>query len=50
MLALELKKNGIKKCKRRKIYARFKDNIWAVLAETCLVRKQIKLLGFYYVS
>ena len=33
-LAKELHKSKIKKCKRRKVYARFKDNIWAAdLAE-----------------
>ena len=33
-LAKELHKPMIKKCKRRKVYAKFKDNIWTVdLAE-----------------
>ena len=50
-LAEELHKPVTKKFKRRKVYARFKDNIWtADLAEMkyCLLR--IKMLNVYYVS
>ena len=50
-LAEELHKPVITKFKRRKVYARFKDNIWtADLAEMghCLLR--IKMLNIYYVS
>ena len=49
-LAEELHKPVIKKFKRRKVYARFKDNIWPeYLAEMdqCLLR--IKMLNFRYV-
>ena len=42
-LAKELHKSVIKKFKRRKVYARFKDNIWVPdLAK-------IKMLTIYYV-
>ena len=47
-LAEELHKPGIKKFKRRKVYARFKDNIWAAdLAEMekfCFRNKNVKYL------
>ena len=52
-LAEELHKPAIKKLKRRKVYARFKDNIWSAdLGEmeslsSCLLR--VKMLNIYYV-
>ena len=47
-LAEEFHKPVIKKLKRRKVYPRFKDNIWAAgLAEMVL---RIKILNIYYVS
>ena len=45
----ELHKPVIKKLKRRKVYARFKDNIWAAdLAEMGLLFSEIR--GVNYVS
>ena len=51
-LAEELHKPVIKKFKRRKVYARFKDNIWSAdemeSLSSCLLR--VKMLNIYYVS
>ena len=47
-LAEELHKPVIKKFKRRKVCARFKDNILAADLAVCLQR--IKMLNIYYVS
>ena len=50
-LAEQLHKPVIKNFKRRKVYTRFKDNIWAAdLAKWshCLLR--IKMLNIHYVS
>ena len=45
-LAEELHKPVIKKFKRRKVYARFKDNIWASdLAEMESLSSNIKILN-----
>ena len=49
-LAKELHKPVIKKSKRRKVYARFKDNIWTVFQlkwNHCLQRTI--MLNIYYV-
>ena len=49
-LAEELHKSVIKKFKRRKVFRRFKDNIWAAdLAEMESLSLRIKL-NIYYVS
>ena len=50
-LSEELHKLVIKKFNRRKIFARFKDNIWAVgLAEMEYFLLKMKMLNMYYVS
>ena len=51
-LAAELHKPVIKKFKRRKFYARFKDNIWAAdLPEMgSLSSQNKKIVNIYYVS
>ena len=50
-LAKELHKPVTKKLKRRKVYVRFKDNIWAAdLDEMVLLSSQNKILNTYYVS
>ena len=39
-LADELRKSSARKCKRRKVYSSFKDNIWGVgLADVSLISK-----------
>ena len=49
-LAPELHKPEIKKLKRKKVYARFKDNIWATdLAEVKLLSSNIEVLNIYFV-
>ena len=49
-LAEELPKLVIKKLKRRKVYARFKDNIWsASLAEMESLSSKNKMIHFRYV-
>ena len=49
-LAEELHKPVIKKFKRRKVFARFKDNIWAAdLAEKGSCHLGIGMLNIYYV-
>ena len=49
-LAPELYKPEIKKLKRKKVYARFKDNIWATdLAEVKLLSSNIEVLNIYFV-
>ena len=48
-LAPELHKPEIKKLKK-KVYARFKDNIWATdLAEVKLLSSNIEVLNIYFV-
>ena len=48
-LADELHKPVIKKLKRRKVYARFKENTWvADLAEMNHCLRRIKMLNIYY--
>ena len=50
-LAKELHKPVTKKLKRRKVYVRFKDNIWAAdLDEMVLLSSENKILNTYYVS
>ena len=50
-LAEDLHKPLIKNFKRRKVYARFKDNIWAAdLAEMESLSSKNKKLNIYYVS
>ena len=50
-LAEDLHKPVIKNFKRRKVYARFKDNIWAAnLAEMESLPSKNKKLNIYYVS
>ena len=50
-LAPELHKPEIKKLKRKKVYARFKDNIWATdLAEVKLLSSNIEVLNIYFVQ
>ena len=47
----ELYRPVTEKFKRRKVYARFKDNIWAAdLAEMESLFQRIKMLNIYYVS
>ena len=49
-LAEELHKPVIKKFKRRKVYARFKDNIWAAdLAEMGSLSSKNKNVKYLYV-
>ena len=49
-LAKELQKPIIRKFKKRKVYSRFKDNIWgADLADMQLISSLIKDLDFYCV-
>ena len=49
-LAEELPKLVIKKLKRRKVYARFKDNIWsASLVEMESLSSKNKMIHFCYV-
>ena len=50
-LAEELHKPVIRKFKRRKVYARFKDHIWAPdLAKMGSLHSRIKMLNICYVS
>ena len=50
-LAEEWHKPVIKRFKRRKVFARFKDNIWAAdLAEMGSLSSKNKYLNIYYVS
>ena len=50
ILADELHKRVIKKINKRKVYSRFKDNIWGVdLVDTQSLSKKIKLLNIFYV-
>ena len=49
-LAQELHKPVMKRFKRRRVYARFKDNIWAAnLAEMGHFFLKIEVLDIYYV-
>ena len=50
-LAEEQHKPVIIKVKRRKVYARFKDNIWAAyFVEMGSLYSEKKILNIYYVS
>ena len=50
ILAEELHKPVIKKFNKRKVYSRFRDNIWGVdLADMQSLSKKIKVLNIFYV-